>query len=411
MPSKTPSKGLQTLPDKRGKIKNCTQEKSYPCGKACLGIGSAILEGCLKGLKPSSGQKATELAQSLLKKGNAKGSSGNGLNPSQKLFDTNKDKVGLQRYPKKALVKDKKEIDKVNLTKLIEYGNKQIDAILEKVKDDRDLVSEVEKKYNQSLTKLTQKYPNKTFPPDEWKAHYAIEQEYAKEIDKFNEKLDKILEDYRQTLLSQSEITEEEAQHFAQKKIEYGKNIESAFNKSAYRKPELQRDIAEVYRLSNGIIGLSLKKVDYTDDRAWASKYDKSINMGIVKPKENSTAGEENKRRIMYHELAHHVEYSLEPEAQASIKEWLESRAEGKPKQINKLVKKGKYGSDEKAYPDKFIDPYVGKVYMDLGKGSSEVLSMGVQHFAYAKDMRKLLAQDPEHFALVLGLLKTTKEL
>lgn len=72
MSSKTPVKGLQTAPDKRGKIKNCTQGKSYPCGKACLSLGSAILEGCLKGLKATEAQKAKELGKSLSKGGKKK---------------------------------------------------------------------------------------------------------------------------------------------------------------------------------------------------------------------------------------------------------------------------------------------------------------------------------------------------
>lgn len=36
-------KGLQTAPDKRGKIKNCNPERSFPCGKACLGLSTDIL--------------------------------------------------------------------------------------------------------------------------------------------------------------------------------------------------------------------------------------------------------------------------------------------------------------------------------------------------------------------------------
>ena len=61
------------------------------------------------------------------------------------------------------------------------------------------------------------------------------------------------------------------------------------------------------------------------------------------------------------------------------------------------------YTDDELALPDHFFDPYVGRVYE---WGSTEVFSMGLERFESAESMVNFLADDEEHFALVLGALR-----
>ena len=58
---KPKNKSFQTLPDKRGKIKNCNPEKSFPCGKACLSLGSDILGRCQKNLNKSNQNKSIKI--------------------------------------------------------------------------------------------------------------------------------------------------------------------------------------------------------------------------------------------------------------------------------------------------------------------------------------------------------------
>lgn len=62
---KPKNKGLQTLPDKHGKIKQCNPERSFPCGKACLSITSDILSRCQKNLVKTTQNKALKLLESL----------------------------------------------------------------------------------------------------------------------------------------------------------------------------------------------------------------------------------------------------------------------------------------------------------------------------------------------------------
>ena len=58
----------------------------------------------------------------------------------------------------------------------------------------------------------------------------------------------------------------------------------------------------------------------------------------------------------------------------------------------------------EKAFPDKFIHPYVGKVYSN---GLTEVLSMGIEQFTSKKKLTEFMKNDREHFIFVLGVLKS----
>ena len=57
------------------------------------------------------------------------------------------------------------------------------------------------------------------------------------------------------------------------------------------------------------------------------------------------------------------------------------------------------YRADEMAYPDTFINPYVGK---DYGGRASEVFSMALQHLESYDSLLPLIA-DPEHFSLLMG--------
>jgi len=60
------------------------------------------------------------------------------------------------------------------------------------------------------------------------------------------------------------------------------------------------------------------------------------------------------------------------------------------------------YNEDEKALPGRYIHPYVGKIYKE---GHTEVISVGVEHFASPRLMRELYQKDKEHFHYALGVL------
>lgn len=59
------------------------------------------------------------------------------------------------------------------------------------------------------------------------------------------------------------------------------------------------------------------------------------------------------------------------------------------------------------ALPDHFINPYVGKRYLD---SATEVLSVGLEHLADPENFVKLYRQNPEHLFLTQGALQSTPE-
>jgi hypothetical protein len=82
----------------------------------------------------------------------------------------------------------------------------------------------------------------------------------------------------------------------------------------------------------------------------------------------------------------------------------VKSRATKKtPKKLSEITGLP-YGDEEKAYIDHFISPYVGKI--TPSDSSSEVFSMGVDHFTTPERMIKLWNGDREHFDLTITNLR-----
>ena len=108
-----------------------------------------------------------------------------------------------------------------------------------------------------------------------------------------------------------------------------------------------------------------------------------------------------------YHEFGHHVEFANRDLAQAMF-DWVKSRASGPSKKLNELSPGNGYRDSEKAIPDEFVNTYVGKDYGADGSGipQTEVFSMGLEYFEDEYRMEQLFSKDPEHFYLILGVLK-----
>ena len=128
------------------------------------------------------------------------------------------------------------------------------------------------------------------------------------------------------------------------------------------------------------------------------------------------------------HELGHQLE-GKQPWIKNMTDEWLKQRLEKgrnalreklakskdphKVSEINKAIRKyelrqltkiephGGYESYEKAYEDDFLTPYVGKVY---NTGDTEIVSMGLEWMF--NNPAEFHAKDPDHFDLILRILK-----
>lgn len=154
--------------------------------------------------------------------------------------------------------------------------------------------------------------------------------------------------------------------------------------------PGLAVQIADFNQLTNGV-PTTLNRITITKQRAHATRD------GLAR-----YYGPGQDRRALWHEMAHHLEFA-DPSIAKVAEDWVKSRATGPQESLRKLTGNNRYDRSEKAYPDDFADPYVGKVYSD---GTTEVLSMGLEAFSSPERMIQLAAKDPDHFALVLGLMR-----
>lgn len=164
--------------------------------------------------------------------------------------------------------------------------------------------------------------------------------------------------------------------------------------KSAFR---IRSDVEELHQLVGGV---GVKQITYDGPRASANPETRSVNLG-----------QDYKKSIVFHEMAHFIEVDNPAVGQAAV-EWIQSRAAGQAQRMSKLTGNLNYRDNEIAYPDKFIDPYVGKLHTD-SKGNiipvTEVLSMGVERMTDAESMTRFYLQDPEHFLFTLGVMRGRK--
>jgi hypothetical protein len=178
---------------------------------------------------------------------------------------------------------------------------------------------------------------------------------------------------------------------------ELSKNIKVDSNVLQHQSRDLiDKTTSTFFNLSNGKGARSFQKLQRTSPRAYANSRDGVINTG-----HKQTATEF--KNMLFHEMAHHIEFE-NPSAKLAAQHFVKSRASGEQQPLSDITGNVLYSSNEKAYPDKFISPYVGKIY---GDGSTEVLSMGIEQFTDKKKLARFMKKDREHFLFVLGVLKS----
>ena len=220
----------------------------------------------------------------------------------------------------------------------------------------------------------------------------AFQKRKAK-LDKETEALEKPHKDFMDKLKRNSIISDDEADQMIAK-LEIDKNVKA-------KHPNIEQDLKEYIKLTNGQGFENVAAIENRDDdRSCTSEYSRKIFLGRYADKES-----------LMHELSHHIEFADSDIGEHS-QAFIESRATGKPKKLKVLDKNGGFDDNEIAYPDKFIDPYVGKKYQrdDDENIATEVVTTGFERFHSAKDMAELAAKDPQHFAYVLGVIRGGKE-
>ena len=154
-----------------------------------------------------------------------------------------------------------------------------------------------------------------------------------------------------------------------------------------------------------------------------------------------STSGGRNyvSKSTTFHEITHSVEV-MNPKLNNYMNEWKFNKGFTDKTKIQEVIHKKKalassgasdlakkkpvyklkdithinYDAREKAFVDKYLDPYMGKIYepdnfvkrfgIDGSPEASEVLTMTVQQFADVENMPRVLADHPDLFELIVGM-------
>ncbi len=219
---------------------------------------------------------------------------------------------------------------------------------------------------------------------------YEVQAEYSnifEEIDVLLANYRDLYDDVIDILNNQSPISKEMSEKWASENVYIDKNDKNKLNKIGYGYDNMLNDIAEFYRLVGGKIG-PINFIGTRSSRAYA------------RGKNTIAISRYFNKRTLFHELGHIVEH-FDKNAYYANNAFIKTRATGEPKSLKSLIPFSRYQSNEKAYPDDFIDPYVGKVYPDE---STEVLSMGIQNFIDPIRLTNFIKEDRKHFELIMGL-------
>lgn len=195
----------------------------------------------------------------------------------------------------------------------------------------------------------------------------------------------------KKNLLDESPVSAEDARQWVERSVSIPENLAKALARQGnYPLEKFKEDCAEFYRLVGGKMGM----IEFGRD----SKKDRAFQRGDIEVFMN---GEINKRTL-FHELSHVVEANSGFSGLCS-KDFVRERATSdKPQRLNMLCPGFKYKNDEVAYPDNFIDPYVGKAYSD--ENATEVLSMGIERLTSPDLFYSFVMADGAHCNYILGV-------
>jgi len=165
----------------------------------------------------------------------------------------------------------------------------------------------------------------------------------------------------------------------------------------------VRTDLADFARLTGSLPDVQL---DRTDPRA-------SYRFGGPGQQSTLNVGAKASSKTITHELAHGLEHD-HPELAEAARSFLDARAafaspDGAPtpQRLDVLdpANRGEYRPDELALEGGFASKYTGKLYPD----ATEVITTGLDTFVDPERMLELFQRDPEHFELILGMLRTLK--
>lgn len=179
------------------------------------------------------------------------------------------------------------------------------------------------------------------------------------------------------------------------------------------------KDITELFEVIGGAV-TDAGRVEVMGISALKKKYpqlykDKDITRAVCTYGFNLTASggddlnvvgmgtKSRGRTTLWHEMGHWIEHN-NPLVRGMIKAWFERRTKGeKPVSLKKLFPNAGYRAKEVVLRDKFLHPYMGKIY---SSGSTEILSMGMEYLSSPEGAGELAAKDPDMMAFILKIIE-----
>ena len=195
-------------------------------------------------------------------------------------------------------------------------------------------------------------------------------------------------------VLDASKVSEDEAKRWADAQ-DITPAAKARFRKLGYPVDKVRADMIEFYRVTGG----RLKRVRIDSNgsrRANATDIEAHGKVGTI------NLGSAFDRRVLWHELAHHME--ADPVAKQAAGRFIRRRSVdgGKQYSLRSMTNNRGYRSNEVAMNCNFFDPYVGKIY---GDGATEVFAMGVETLSDPVLLANRTLKDPQTIEFVTGFL------
>lgn len=206
----------------------------------------------------------------------------------------------------------------------------------------------------------------------------------------------KRMSEITQEMIDASPVNEKQAKLWAQEQI-ITKQAMELLVKMKYPLDQFKRDMAEFYRFVGG--RLERLRVAVRQEKGRAAAVIKHGEPGWILL---SNDGKNFDKRVLWHEMGHHIE--ADPAALAAAKLYIRSRSDGTIKPLKELTGNEDYGDEEEAYVGGFFSQYVGKVYNSFG--ATEVFSMALESFSHPALLARRMMQDPQTLEFVRGYIK-----
>lgn len=162
-----------------------------------------------------------------------------------------------------------------------------------------------------------------------------------------------------------------------------------------YALESVRSDMADFYRLTGG------RLTTVVIDSKGGGRANATDISAVGKPG-RINMGARFDRRVLWHELAHHLE--ADPVARTAASRFIRRRStDGRLHSLSALTGMGGYRRSEVAFKGDFFHPYVGKRYTD---GYTEVFAMGVETFSDPDLLTTRAATDPQTLEFVLGFIR-----